>query len=151
MANMQDILNKPMSAIEAPKPIPAGTYLGVIDGNPEFIKSAKKQTDGCVFSVKLVQPQGDVDQASLQTSLQKADGTMKSLTDVKVKVTQWLTEDSLWRVKQFLEEHLGISPGLSLGEAIPQAMGKQVLVTIKHRPSDDGQNLYMEVAGTAKA
>lgn len=151
MANFQDILNKPASAIEPPKPIPPGTYLGIVDGQPEFAKIGKNQTDCVNFKVKLVQAQEDVSQDDLQTALTRADGVAKSLGDIKLTVRQFLTEDSVWRLKQFLVDHLGIEDdGKSLGQMIPETMGKQVLLTIGHRPSEDGTQVFTDVKGTAK-
>lgn len=151
MTNFTDILNKPSSSIEPPKPIPPGTYLGLIDGQPEFAKIGKNQTDCVNFKVKLAQAQEDVDQVALAEALTRADGVSKNLSDIRLNIRQFLTEDSVWRLKQFLTDHLGIDDtGKTLGQTIPEAMGKQVLLTVRHRASEDGTQVFTEVSGTAK-
>lgn len=152
MANFNDILNRPVEAIEAPKPIPVGTYLALINAQPIFAKIGKNQTDCVNFPIIFQQPQDDVDVAALNESLARADGVSKSLSDVKSNIRQFLTEDSLWRVKAFLVDHLGIEEtGKTLGQMIPEAMGRQVLVTVKHRLTDgDNPQVMMDIAGTAK-
>lgn len=146
MASFQDILNKPSSEIEAPKPLPVGTYLAVVDGLPEHKQLGANKTDAFVFNFKFMQPGPDVDTAALQENLKG-----KSLTDRFIKVNQFVTEDAVWRMKKMLVEGLGIEEGTrGLGEMIPEAMGRQVWITIGHRASDDGQSVYMEAKGFAK-
>lgn len=145
MANFQDILNKPIDDIKAPQALPTGTYLCIVDGQPELGPVGKKETPAAIFNFKPVQPQDDVDPQLLANAL---DGS--SLTDKKIRYTVWLTEDSAFRAKQFLKDHLGIN-GASLSEMFPQAMGKQVLVNIGHRTDGNPPQIYMDVKSTARA
>lgn len=147
MANFQDILSKPAAQIEPPKPLPVGTYLCIIDGQPEFAKIGKDQTDCLNFKLKPMQALPDVDQTALQESLSAG----QSLSDKSIRHRLFLTEASIWRLKQFLVDHLGIEEGSkTLGELIPEAQGRQVNVSLGHRVSDDGQQVFTEVKGTAK-
>lgn len=149
MANFQDILSKPSASIEAPKALPVGTYLCIVDGQPEFAKIGKNQTDCINFSLKPVQAQGDVDQTQLQAAL-NVNGAISALADKKIRHRLFVTEDSVWRLKQFLD-NCGVEEGSkSLGERIPEVMGKQVLVTMGHRASEDGTQIFGEVKATAK-
>lgn len=146
MTSFTDILNKPAAAIEPPKPLPVGTYLAIVDGPGELAKIGKDQTDCVNFKLKLMQAQPDVDQGALQEALNGA-----SLADKSVRHRLFITQASVWRLKQFLVEHLGIDDtGKSLGELLPEAPGRQVMVTLGHRASDDGQQIFTEVKGTAK-
>jgi hypothetical protein len=145
MANFMDILNQPADDIKVPQALPTGTYLCIIDGQPEITKVGKKETDAVIFSFKPVQPTEDVDQQALQTAL---DGS--ALADKKIRYTMWGTPDAAYRIKNFLVDHLGI-PSTSLGQMIPQAMGKQVLVNIGHRTDGNPPQIYMDVKSTAKA
>jgi hypothetical protein len=150
MANFSEILNKPASSIEPPKPLPPGTYLCLVDGQPEFQKIGKNSTDCVNFKMKPVQAQADVDQTALQEVLTSKDGTFRPLQDTKIFHRLFITEDSIWRLKKFLVEDLGIEEGSkSLGQLIPEAMGRQVLVNVGHRPSDDGTQIYIDIKGTA--
>lgn len=150
MANFQDILSKPAANIEPPKPLPVGTYLCIIDGQPEFAKIGKEQTDCLNFKLKPIQAQPDVDQTALQEAL-VVNGAPSALGDKSIRHRLFITEASIWRLKQFLVDHLGIEQGTkSLGELIPESQGRQVLVTLGHRASDDGQQVFTEVKATAK-
>lgn len=145
MANFQDILNQKAADVEAPVPLPIGTYLGVVDGLPEFSKIGTKQTDCVNFKCKLMQAQPDVDQAQMLEALKG-----KALSDRYLTVRQFITEDAKWRLRKFLED-CGLELGTkSLGELIPEAAGRQVLLSVGHRPSEDGTQIFMDVKGTAK-
>jgi len=146
MADMSfaDILNRPADEIEAPKALPVGTYLCIVDGQPEFAKIGKNNTDCVNFNLKPVQPGPDVDQKALQDTLNG-----QSLSDKKIRHRLFVTPDSAWRLKQFLNEHLGV-PVTNLGAMIPEAMGRQVMVTLGHQASDDGTQIYQVVKATAK-
>lgn len=144
MANFQDILNKPMTEIDRPAPLPVGTYLCLVDGQGELAKIGKNNVDCINFKLKPVQAQNDVDQQALYEMLKGA-----GLSEKSIRFRLFLTEESAWRAKEFLE-NLGLPEGLSLREGFAQAPGKQVLVQIGHNASEDGKNVYMEVKGTAK-
>ena len=145
MASFQDVLNKPASSIEPPAALPVGTYLCLVDGQPEITQKGKNNNYCAIFSLKPVQAQTDVDQAALQTALKGA-----ALQDKKIRHTLWITEDAAWRLDQFLAEHLLIEKGTkTLGEMVPEAMGKQVLVTLSHTTSDDGKQVFAQVKSTA--
>ena len=142
--SFQDILSKPADYIKAPVALPVGTYLALVDGQPEFAKVGQNNTDCVNFNLKPIQPQGDVDQKQL---LEALNG--QSLQDKKIRHRLFVTPDSAWRLKQFLAEHLGI-PVTNLGAMIPEAMGKQVMVTLGHQASQDGTQVYQVVKSTAK-
>jgi hypothetical protein len=146
--SFQEILNQPLSEIEAPKAAPIGTYLGMVDGQPEFVKVGQNQTDAVNFNIKLLQAV-KVDDNQLSEYLNGSP-----LSDKHIRHRLFLTKDSRYRVKQFLVDHLGIQfdeGKTSLGQAIPEAMGKQVILELGHRSSQDGTQIYNEVKSTAKA
>ena len=152
MANFQDILSKTGTS-KPPEALPIGTYLGIIDGIPEITKVGKNQTDAVDFSVKPVQAQPDVVQEDLARVLNG-----KSLQDKKIRYRLFLTEDAIWRFDRFMH-HLGLIQTNAAGEfvldrprsqLIQESMGKQVLLTMGHRPSEDGQQLFGEVKSTAR-
>jgi hypothetical protein len=150
MTTFQDILNKPASSIESPKPLPVGTYLWLVEGQPRFDKSSKKQTPFVEFTCRCLQPQGDVDTQAL-AELPSAIGSSK-------KMTFYLTEDAAFMLMNkdgngFLN-HLGISADQPLGQAISQAPGNQFLGTIRHRSNTNDQTgevrIFAEIGQTAK-
>jgi hypothetical protein len=144
MASFQDILNKKADDVERPKPLPPGTYLGVVEGLPEFAEIGKNQTPVANLKIKLLAAEDDVDSDALRE--------MGGALGKSLRHRLFLTEDAAWRVKQFLEEHLGINgDGKTLGELFNEAPGNQVKVVVKHRPSQDGQTIYAEIDRTLPA
>jgi hypothetical protein len=144
MTNFVDALNRKADEVERPKPLPVGTYLCTIPGPPEMKTIGKNSTPAAEFSVKVIQPREDVDSEAL-LAVGGAGG--KTL-----RLTFYLTEDALFRLKEFLVDTCGIEPGgRTLGEMIPEAVNRMFNVTVKHRPSQDGTQIYAEIAGTAKA
>jgi len=145
MANFQDVLNKPATDVKPPEPLPPGTYLCIVDGPGEFAKIGQKQTDCINWKLKPMQAQPDVDQAALTQALQG-----KTLQEKMIRHRSFITEESVWRLKEFLA-HLGVEEGSkTLGEMLPEAPGRQVLVTVGHRASEDGTQVFQEVKSTAK-
>lgn len=150
--NFTSILDKPAEALEAPKPIPVGTYLALISGPETYSKVGANQTDLVSWPVKLMAPQEDVDMAALNESLSSKDGTMKAIGDVKLKFDQFLTEASAFMVRDFLKNTLGIDEsGKTLRQMISEALGKQMLVTIKHGlTKGDNPRVFAQIGDTAK-
>lgn len=143
-ASFQDILNTTASDIKPPKALPAGDYICVVDGQPEITKIGQKQTNAVIFSLKPMQAKESVNKDLLIEAL---DG--KALQDKKIRHTVFVTPDSKYRIKQFLVDHLGLDKDTAIGQLIPQAMGRQVVVNVGHKASEDGTTVYQEVKATA--
>ena len=137
--NFGSILDRAPSEIEKPKPLPQGSYITQIVGQPRFDKSTKKQTEYVEFTHKLLAAQEDVDEDEL-----KALGGVK---DKVMKNTFYLTESAAWRLKEFLE-HCGIDEADSLREMIEETPGKQVGIFINHEASQDGTSVFARVGKT---
>lgn len=138
--NFGALLDKPASEIERPKPLPQGSYTCVVKGLPRYDKSSKKQTEFVEFTLQPLDAGEDVDQDSLQE--------MGGFQNKTIRATYYITEDSLWRLKDFLS-HLGIEEDGSLRTMIDQTPGRQVVAFIKHRASEDGQSVFAELGKTA--
>lgn len=150
--NFMSILDKPADSLEAPKPLPVGTYLALISGPETYKEVGANKTNFVGWPIKLVQPQGDVDVTALNEALAQKDGTVKALGDVKINHEMALTENSAFIVRDFLQNTLGIDPaGKSLRQMISEALGKQLIVTIKHGlTKGDNPRVYMQISDTAK-
>lgn len=135
------VLDMPASDIERPKPLPVGSYVCVVQGQPRIDKSAKKQTEFVEYTLKLLEALDDVDADGLE-----AVGGIK---DKITKVTFYLTENSVYRLKEFLE-HCGVDMEEegSLRQYIAEAPGKQVVAHIIHEASQDGDAVYARVKNT---
>jgi hypothetical protein len=150
--NFTSILDKHADSLEAPKPVPVGTYLALISGPETYSKVGANQTDLVSWPVKLIQPQGDVDMTALNESLSQKDGTTRALGDAKLKFDQFLTEASAFMVRDFLQNTLDIDPkGKTLRQMISEALGKQMLVTITHGlTKGDNPRVFAQIKSTAK-
>lgn len=155
MSSFASVLDKPSSEVGRPKPLPVGSYIGVVQGLPKIDKSTKKQTEYSEYSVKLLQAGEDVDKEDLDTALTKASGEKINLTDKAVKITYYHTDDSLWRLKQFFE-HLDIPEEDDDGEALTMRQrmqlvpNRQIGFYIKHAASEDGEAVFANVDKTFK-
>lgn len=136
---IEDILDRPSNAAERPKPMPAGTYLMVVQGLPRFDKSSKKQTPYVEFLLVPQSAMDDVDAAELEE--------MGGLADKTVKATFYLTDGSEYRLTEFLDA-CGVGEEDEDGEAlshrarIEETPNCQVYCTMVHEPSADGQRMF---------
>lgn len=148
--NFGSILDRKPTAIERPKVLPVGSYIAVVQGMPRQDKSTKKQTPYYEYTCKYLQAMDDVDPDDLSAALTRADGTKKTLGDMTQKLTYYITEDAIWRLKQFLE-HCGLDEDdfESTRQMAESAGGCQVVIKLRHKPSEDGESMYPDVAGTA--
>jgi hypothetical protein len=138
-ADFRSLLSKPMDDIVKPKPIPAGTYQGIIKAI-KFDESAKKKTPFVRFTVGLQSASDDISEEDLTEALAGAELQKKELSK-----DFYLTDTSLYRLKDFLES-LGISTeGRVLAECIPEAQNAQVLIEVTHRNSEDGKDIFNDV------
>jgi hypothetical protein len=142
--SFSDILDMPVDEIKEPQALPIGSYLTIVDGQPEFKKLGQNQTDCVEFNLKPIQAQQDVDEKQLAAVL---DGS--SLTDKKIRHRLFITNESKHRLKKFLMNDLGLK-GTNLRQMIPEAMGRQVMVKLTHTNSQDGTTVYSQVQSTAR-
>lgn len=147
--SFSDILKKRGDEAEAPKPLPVGTYQAVIDPSPKI-----DDTKGTVqFALSLLAPKEDVDLDDLNSQ--------GGVAGKKMFHTLWFLakEDSGeegqkrqdYRNKKFFVDSLGMDESLTFGQMIAEAPGRQLLITIKHQPSQDGSQMYANIAATARA
>lgn len=144
MPNFEDILNRSVDDIKPPPTLPEGTYLTVIQGLPEQIESSKKKTPGLRFKHQIVQPLEDVDPDELKAFEGGVGGKI-------VNNDLWVTEDSLFMLKQFLE-HCGVlEDGASLSACIDNVPNSSVLIFIKHDQMEGSERIFAKVGRTAPA
>lgn len=144
-ASFSAILDKPSDSIERPKPLPAGTYLAMVVGQPRLDKSKQKGTPFAEFTLKLVQAGEDVDASLLAEYLNG-----RKLIEITTRDTYYLTDEAAYRLKEFID-HCGVpnEDGATLGQRLAHVPGCQLLISIRHKPSDDGTRVYANVAQTA--
>lgn len=145
--NFSSILDEAPTEVERPKPVPVGTYLTIVQGPWIQGKSSKKGTPFIEFPLRFITACDDVDEEDLQES-----GGLEGKT---IKATFYYDEGdpkSLYRLDEF-HEHCGIdlADGQSRKMRNDAVINAEVLVVIRHEPSQDGQRIDAKLARTASA
>lgn len=152
MANpdFSSILSRQSSDVERPKAMPIGEFVWAVKGLPRYDKSAKKGTPFVEFTAQPLEAADTVDVDELEAVLTKKDGSKKLLGDMTQRLTFYLTEDALYRLKDFLVRDCKLEEGEKTLEAlIDEAPGCQFLGTIAHTPTQDGEGVYANLKSTA--
>jgi len=140
--NFAAILGKQAQEIEKPKPLPVGSYICVNPKLPDFKAVGKNETPCAEFGFKVIAPSDDVDPAELQ-----AFGDYKGKN---VRHRMFLTEGTEFRTKEELVNAFNIDEaGKTLGQMFNETINKQVIVKIKHTPTEDGSDIFAEVESLA--
>jgi hypothetical protein len=153
--NFRDILDTPATEVTKPKPPPIGTYLTTVRGNYEEGETPNTHSPYADFTHRLDQAQDDVDEEALTEYLTQGNGQTAKLADKTIRYRMWTSERALHRLLKYLKD-LGIPTEdekgntYSIREMMQLAPNSQCLIYIKHRPSDDGETMYPEIARTAK-
>lgn len=145
MANFRDILSVPAASVKKPEPVPQGTYLCMVQ-KYETGESKKQKTPFVRIHMKPIQAQEDVDSGELENF-----GGTEALGKRSFTKDFYLTEDATYRLTEFLSEVVGVdlSGDKSLAEALQEVLQQQILVNIQHTMSDDGKDVYVNVASLA--
>lgn len=147
MANLASqfasLLNKPAAEVQKPKPLPAGGYIGVIKAYT-FGESRQKKTPFIQIQIQPTGPGNDVDLGQLEMAGGLAALTKRTL---KCRGTEfYLSEDAQFRLKDLMENVCGIDlNGRTMGDGVPEMVNKTLGFNIKHVPSEDGSEIFMEV------
>lgn len=144
MNTFASILDTPSDEIERPKPLPGGTYICSVKGQPNQGK-AKTGTEFAEFTLQILGAHEDVDPDALAECLKG-----KALIEKTIKATYYVTDDAIWRLKEFLD-HCGVEsgPGISIRQRMSGAAGSQVNAFMKQKPSQDGTFMRAELVYTA--
>lgn len=146
MPDFSQILSKKVEQAEKPKPLPAGTYRFLVKGH-EFDESRQKKTPYVRFNVQPLAPESDVDPTVFDEF-----GGLGKLGGKLLRAEYYLTDDAMYRLREFLEDALSLScEGRSFGEVIPEAVGREFLGTVAHSTSQDGKDIYANIVATARA
>lgn len=144
------ILDRAPTDIEPPKVLPVGSYSWIIRGVPRFDKSAQKKTDFVEFTVVPQAALDDVDQETLTEALTKKNGEKVALESKSQRLTYYLTEDAIYRLKDFLK-HCGFDvddADASLRQMINESPNRTFGGYVSHKPSDDGERMYANITKT---
>jgi hypothetical protein len=145
MTEFSPILDRRLDDIEPPKLFPPGTYLASIVGyDPNFV-SKNTRTPGVIVEFKIIAPiQVDDQQALIDV------GDLKK--QKPIKNTFWLTDNSVFMLRRFLVDHVGIDSEKSLSQGLSEMVNRQVGVQIKQDLTQGNQpRMFHFVAETVKA
>jgi hypothetical protein len=118
--DFRSLLQKPADEIKRPPVLPAGTYHGIVS-KYEFLESKEKKTPFVRFSLGLRSAGEDVDAEEIKEV---------DLSTRQLRRDYFITEDALYRLKEFLES-LGIAmSGRPLAECIPDALNQSVIIEV---------------------
>lgn len=139
-----DILNKPVQSAEKPRPVPPGSYMLRIKGR-EIGESQQKKTPFVRFFYTIEAPGPDVNMAQLDG----VDLTKKTLRD-----DFYLTDDALYRLREFLENALGLNcSNESFGQVLVKTDGLRVIGNVKQVASkrEGSTDIFNEIVQYARA
>jgi hypothetical protein len=152
MSTFGNLLSKKVDQVEKPKPLPEGTYVGQVLSHA-LGKSQKKQTPQVEFTLAIIEAGSDVDSTALEAAggLNRSDGNPRTM-----KLTYYITEDSLFRLSEFLK-HLGLGDSTESMEMLiaNETAGKKVGLYIGHRAGEasapgEEAPIYAEIKKTVQ-
>jgi len=154
--SFESILDTPTAAVERPKPMPAGTYDCSVKGMYEEGVSAQKRTPFVRFTYAFQSAGDDVNEEELQAVLTDKDGVVHPLGEKSIKDTYYTTPDALFRLTDVLVNMGIIDPDTddgtrSIRHALAETPNSSIRITVSHRASEDGQQVFAEVKRTMKA
>jgi hypothetical protein len=142
--NFSSILDEAPTEVNVPAPLPQGTYLCVVTGQPRYDKSSKKGTDFVEFTLRPIAAEEDVDEEELNNA-----GGLEGKT---LRATFYLTEDAVYRLDEF-HAHCGIdlSEARSRKSRNEDVVNAEVRAFVKHETSQDGTRIFARLNRTLAA
>jgi len=129
--------------IEKPKPMPVGSYQVLIKSLETGKTKSDKKTDYLRIHAETVQPLSDVNEEEL--------AAFGPVNGKKVSFDFYLTEATLWRLNEFIVDHVGLDQlrGVALSQAIPELVNNTVGITVAHRRDErKPDDVYLDVTKT---
>lgn len=148
--NFADALNVKSEEIERPPLMPVGTYRWIVEKIPSQDTIADGRYDVCDFTLKCMGAEDDVDEEDL--------AKFGDVTKVRRRLRFMFNKEdeaefgrSLFRLKQFLTETLGIEEGnKSLKEMLNESVNMPLKADIRWRADkNDPEKQYDEIGRTA--
>lgn len=125
MPDFRELLAKPVDSYEAPPPLVAGTYQGVVEAY-KWDESREKKTPFCDLTIRLTAPGEDIDPSELVGI---------DITKRKLNQAFYITEEAGYRLKEFLHSCGVETAGKGWGECVPEVLNAQVLVDVILKPN----------------
>jgi hypothetical protein len=129
--NFSHLLDKPVDSVKRPPVKPAGTYYANIESF-KFDESKNEKTPYVRFTFNNLQPGPDIHPDQLKDT----DGEDIEFSKWKPWRDFYLTENALYRLREFLESLSIPTNGRSFNSTIPETRGLPVILTIVQTPSN---------------
>ena len=136
--SFEDILNVDPNDVERPRPLPQGSYEGVVISH-RFDRSPKTLTPFIEYTIRPVAPMDDINMDELNE--------MGGIGNRTIRLTFWLTPDSKFRLKEFLE-NCDIKYEKTLYKMAEQAINCRIGIVVVHNPSKDNTQVYANISKT---
>lgn len=133
--NFSNLLNKPTDNVARPVTLEDGTYFGTVQSHT-FGESSSKKTPFVEYTIVLTHAHEDTDVGDIPA---------EKIVGKKMRTPFYLTDESMYRLVDFIGT-LGVTTaGRTVGELIPQATGQTVMLDVIKKPSADGESYFNEV------
>jgi len=147
MSNFTDVLNINLDDIQKPAILPAGTYLAMIEGEPQRKTVGKDDRPVASIRVKIIAPGEDIHPSDIA---ELPDG----VAGRTLFYTLWLSGEDMskvkWDIKNTLE-NIGVDiSGKSIAQALGEVAGKQCYVTVTRRVNRESGDFVNDVRSFAR-
>lgn len=154
--NFTDSLDRKMEEIERPEALPVGHYITQVKKHPDLEEFESRKTgvtyDRVTFQLEVVAPHDDVDPSDLEAFGNVAGQPLrKTFLFSRDEGDKANYDRSMFNLKQFLSEHLGVDESLAINEAFGAAVGAQCLTEVRHRPDPENTEIIYAEAGRTTA
>jgi len=129
------LLQQATDAVERPRPLADGHYIGFIKGH-EFGLSRQKQTPFCRLFLVPEEETDDVPEGA-------NNGLV--LANRELRTDYYITPTALYRLSDVLDAVLGKQVGRSFDERIPELKGSRVIFGVKTRNNDEDVPTFNDV------
>lgn len=146
--NFADVAAKKIDDVERPPLPPVGTYRFSITKLPETTESQDGSWEILTFSVRAVEALDDVDMSDYKGEV---TNILQNVRFMFNKNDEMEFEKTLYRLKQFLEQHVQCaSDGDTIAQALNASVNGQFLGTIAWRQDkNDAENFFANISRTA--
>lgn len=146
--NFADVASKKMDEVERPPLPPVGTYRFSITKLPETSKSNDEVWEILTFNVRAVEALDDVDMSDYKGEVTNILQQVKFMFNTQDEVE---FEKSLFRLRQFLEQHVQCADAdMTIAQALNASVNQQFLGTIAWRQDkNDPENFFANISRTA--
>lgn len=150
MPSFTEIANKKVEDIERPPLPPVGTYRWSITKLPEVSKSNDEKWEFLRIPCRAVEALDNVDMADYKGDVSNIAMSVSFVFNVEDEVA---FEQTLFRVRQFFEKHVGCAePDMTLAQAINASVNGQFLGDVTWRQDkrdESGETMQADIGRTA--